>query len=155
LIKDSYTHRFSFRLPLNSDYQFCKEIGHEGLRPYIERLRGWDQALEDEGFNAHWDIANIKIIQVKDEDVGYFKVLKFDSHVFLEGIYIHRCWRGKGLGRAVIRKIMDEARLPVRLNVYKNNPAHDLYRKLGFTLSYESETKYHMECPYPPVRHME
>jgi ribosomal protein S18 acetylase RimI-like enzyme len=151
LIKGFYTHMFSFRLPLNSDYQFCKEIGHEGLRPYIEKLRGWDQAREDEGFNTHWDMAAIKIIQVKGEDVGYFKVLTYASHVFLEGIYIHRCWRDKGLGRAVIRKIINEARRPVRLNVYKNNPAYGLYKQIGFTTVGESETRYHMEYPYPPV----
>ena len=53
-----------------------------------------------------------------------------------------------GLGSALVREVIGRGAalgLPVRLRVFKTNPAHELYRRLGFAVVGETETHFQME----------
>ncbi|MCB0761217.1 MAG: GNAT family N-acetyltransferase [Flavobacteriales bacterium] len=53
-------------------------------------------------------------------------------------VYIatHRDHRGKGLGKLVMNKAIEQAKGDIALHVEANNPARYLYEKLGFTNPY-------------------
>jgi len=56
--------------------------------------------------------------------------------------------RGKGIGEMLLRDLLEESasrRLPVRLQVLKNNPAAHLYERLGFVKTGEDQMYWHME----------
>lgn len=120
-------------------------IGHEGLRPYVELYRGWDPHREEAGFREHFEPARISIIQIDGEDVGYIKVNDDGEYLFVEGIYIHRDARSKGLGTMVLRDLALSTQKALRLTVYKNNPALQLYHRLGFVEISEDEQQVTME----------
>ena len=140
---------YALREALDTDFEFCKTIGHEGLKPYIEKLTGWDQDNEDRGFLNHWDPEQIKIIQCQGEDAGYIKIEDHIAYFRIDGIYITHNWRNRGLATKVVKEILSGSTRRVRLQVYKINPAYKLYKRLDFEINAEIEIQYYME--YKPV----
>jgi len=51
-------------------------------------------------------------------------------------IAVHKDYRGKGLGKALMQKTIDQAKGSIKLHVEPENPARFLYEKLGFTSKY-------------------
>ncbi|MFP4489609.1 MAG: GNAT family N-acetyltransferase [Bacteroidales bacterium] len=53
-------------------------------------------------------------------------------------VYIatHRDYRGKGIGKQIMKEALDTAEGNVKLHVEPENPARFLYEKIGFTTKY-------------------
>lgn len=136
---------YELRPATAQDYLWCKTIGHEGLRPYIEQIRGWHQTAEDEGFKQHWNEADIKIISYHGNNAGYLKLERYPDHLYLDGLYLASDFRSKGLGQQVLVDLLAAESLPIRLTVFRNNPAQRLYKRLGFIVVEETGHSLKME----------
>ncbi len=51
-------------------------------------------------------------------------------------IAVDRSYRGKGVGKELMKRTLDQAEGDVKLHVEPENPARFLYEKLGFTSKY-------------------
>jgi ribosomal protein S18 acetylase RimI-like enzyme len=51
-------------------------------------------------------------------------------------IAVHQDYRGKGLGKTLMQKTINQAKGSIKLHVEPENPARFLYEKLGFTSKY-------------------
>jgi ribosomal protein S18 acetylase RimI-like enzyme len=65
-----------------------------------------------------------------------------DAHVGLFAVHTAEAWRGQGFGRAIVAKLLDEAKRRGAKRAYlqvtaDNAPALTLYRRFGFTSSHE------------------
>lgn len=140
-------HMYTLRLARSDDLEPMMEIGHEGLRPHAEQHREWVQAEEERGFREHFDLPDVRIIEVGGRAIGYLKVIDMGDHVDLEGIYIERECRSRGIGRLVITDLLARTPKPVRLRVYQSNPARRLYQRLGFRELGGERGRIHMEHP--------
>ena len=65
-----------------------------------------------------------------------------DGHVGLFAVHTAEVWRGRGLGRAIVAKLLDEAKRRGAHRAYlqvtaENAPALALYRRFGFVSSHE------------------
>ena len=141
--------RYSLRQAIESDIEPMMLIGHEGIRPYVEQLWGWDQADQERRFRENFNVAKIKIVNIDGQDVGYLDVENHDDHVFLAGIYLDRRYRRRGIGTELIREMLSicrSLRKPLRLRVLCPNPAQHLYARLGFRQVEETETHIYMEA---------
>ena len=76
--------------------------------------------------------------------IGSFLIKEIDEGILLDEIYIEEEYRNMGITSSIINdlKINDN----IYLWVYKeNNVAIDLYKKLGFNIIEETNSRYYME----------
>lgn len=120
-----------------------------GLRDYVSRIWGWDEAFQAARFQESFDPSRYQFIVVAERDVGAVAVEWRDDLVFLSDIQIAPEWRGRGLGTAIVGAVLAEAwerGLPVALQVLRGNPARRLYERLGFRVVAETESHYQMRA---------
>ena len=141
--------QYELRQATPADTQLVRELKFSGLRPYVEKLWGWDAHDQEERFQASFVPDRQQIIRYESRDVGMLHVEDHGDEVILAGIYIATSHRSKGLGSAIIRDVLAQAALagkPVKLRVLRPNPARELYERLGFRVAEESETHFAMEA---------
>lgn len=88
-----------------------------------------------------------QIIELDARPVGTFKVTRDGLDWHLVQIQLTPSLQGQGIGAALIRQLMVEARAAgasLRLNVLHANPARRLYERLGFRITSEGEHDYVM-----------
>ena len=96
--------------------------------------------------NVPKQIDDYKVICINDKKVGCLLVVNKDDGVLLDEIYLEEKYRNKGIGTSIIKKILSNYNI-VYLWVYKlNTRALSLYKKLGFKIIDETETRYYMKC---------
>ncbi|GGI20997.1 GNAT family N-acetyltransferase [Bradyrhizobium guangdongense] len=108
----------------------------------------WSQAVKDaflsQQFQAqhvhyqqHYPDADWLIIEHGGTDIGRLYVERWPSQYRIIDIALLPEHRGKGLGQALLRDLLDDAaraRKDVSIHVEKFNPAMRLYRRLGFVI---------------------
>jgi ribosomal protein S18 acetylase RimI-like enzyme len=77
-----------------------------------------------------------RLVVVDGEPVGRLDVARGEREIMVLDISLLPEHRGRGIGTAVLREVLDEAaaaRKRVRIHVERSNPALRLYRRLGFS----------------------
>ncbi len=146
---------YQLRQATDADDDFLYRLHVAAMGDLVARVWGWDDAWQERFFADHFDPAPARIVVVDGEDVGVVAVEWGAAEAFLCTIEILPEYQGRGLGAALVRRVIAEAdgrHLPVRLRVLKINPARRLYERLGFVISGETETHYLMTTlRQPPV----
>jgi ribosomal protein S18 acetylase RimI-like enzyme len=113
---------------------------------------GWDQAplppdmlsrimdqqfrAQTQGYRAAYPAARLEIVTVDAVAVGRLATDLGPEALHLIDIALVPEWRGRGLGGAILRRLIDEAgarALPLTLQVARDNlAAQRLYHRLGF-----------------------
>lgn len=84
-------------------------------------------------------------IIVNNKIVGCLLLTEVDDGKLLDEIYLEDEYRNKGIGTNIIKNVISNTNI-VYLWVYKNNiKAVELYKRLGFTIIDETETRYYMK----------
>ena len=84
-------------------------------------------------------------IIVNNKIVGCLLLTEVDDGKLLDEIYLEEEYRNKGIGTNIIKNVISNNNI-VYLWVYKNNiKAVELYKRLGFTIINETETRYYMK----------
>lgn len=84
-------------------------------------------------------------IIIDDKIIGSVCIRDLENAKLLDEIYLEKEFRNKGIGTDIIRKIIENNE-SVYLWVYKKNiKAVSLYKRLGFKIIDETESRYYME----------
>ena len=84
-------------------------------------------------------------IIIDDKIIGSVCIKDLENAKLLDEIYLEKEFRNKGIGTDIIRKIIENNE-SVCLWVYKENiKAVSLYKRLGFKIIDETESRYYME----------
>ncbi|WP_189455551.1 GNAT family N-acetyltransferase [Cognatilysobacter bugurensis] len=136
---------WSLRAATEDDRAFCWRLHEETMRAYVEATWGWDGPDQRMRFEAAFDPAVVRIVEVNGRAAGWLKVDASGVPVRLLSIAIAPCYQRSGLGTAVIGQVVREAAgWPVWLQVLKVNPARALYERLGFVLIDETPTHWEL-----------
>lgn len=139
----------SYRSAALDDEEFLYALHRAAMREYIVETWGaWDEAWQRAYFHRHFHPGTLQIIQLEGRDVGTVSFEERGEEFFLERLEIFPVFQGRGVGSAVVRALLEQARgkgKPVALKVLKaNRRARSLYQRLGFGVTGESETHYIM-----------
>lgn len=84
-------------------------------------------------------------IVVDNNIIGCLLITKKDNGVLLDEIYLEEEYRNNGIGTDIINKTKKDNNI-IYLWVYKmNKKAIALYKRLGFNIVEETETRYYMK----------
>jgi ribosomal protein S18 acetylase RimI-like enzyme len=135
-----------------NDIPFLTEVFLLTMRPHVTAARGqWNEVREREQFLNQLLLPSTSIIRYDGAPVGFLTAIQHPHHVELHTLCLLPEYQCHGLGSAVTRQLIADARnqnCGVNLSVLKSNPrAHVLYELLGFVLCSESEHHFHMRLP--------
>jgi ribosomal protein S18 acetylase RimI-like enzyme len=132
-----------------ADFAFVFALNKTNMHPYVERLRGWDDAAEWVDMKRKVQPGSDQIIEVDGCPAGVFAVDRRMTEWYLRHIELLPTFQNCGIGTTLIRQLLEEAYqqgVAVTLQVLKMNPARRLYERLGFRVMGETEIKYRMKA---------
>jgi GNAT superfamily N-acetyltransferase len=135
---------------LTTRKDFLWKLKVASMRRYIEAVHGWDDAIQYGFFEQGFNPEDIRIIQCDRQDMGMYELRERDEEWFLARIEILPAFQGRGIGTKVIQRMIDQVSKtgkPLRLQVFKVNPAQRLYESMGFLRTGETRTHITMELP--------
>lgn len=130
-----------------SDVEFLLRLRNATMNEHILR-EGIDVSQDNHLDRVHFHFESAKIIQADNKDIGLFKVQRDSAPWDLIQIQLLPEYQGRGIGRDLIARLQNEARLSkasIVLSVYKNNPAFKLYSALNFVIDSETEKTFEMK----------
>lgn len=130
------------------DLGFAGQVYLETMRYITDRLPQFDEGQHMARFAERFLPDEVNIVVAAGEDIGWPQVSETEHEIFLKQVFLQPACQGRGIGSQLIADLIErgrQTRKPIRLGVVKNNPAVQLYRRLGFQLTSEDEFKYYME----------
>lgn len=137
----------TYRNAVPGDRDWLFELKKATMRNYIAAVYGWDDEVQRQWFIEKFNPALIRIIQQDGRDAGLLHAEENPDHVFIAQIEVLPAFQNQGIGSAVIRTVIEDAKQknkPVLLQVLKPNPARRLYERLGFSVWAETATHFKM-----------
>jgi len=142
--------QITFRQIKIKDFEFLWQLHNAALKKYIAATWGWNEDWQRRNFQENFNPNDGEIICVDGKDAGFLWISEKETEIALVSIRLLPEFQNRGSGTKLIKDLLDEARgknKPVRLQVLKANPAKNLYEKLGFQVSGETETHFLMRFP--------
>jgi len=139
----------TLRVAAKEDLEFLFSLLRASLGPYVEQTYGpWKDEEQRTRFFASTDPATHRIIELDGRPVGCLAVRWLPDQVKLDRILLLPAHQNRGIGTHLVREVVAKAGvagLPVRLRVFRVNPARRLFECLGFVATGETETHVLME----------
>jgi ribosomal protein S18 acetylase RimI-like enzyme len=139
----------STRPATDKELFFLEDVFLRSMRSHITATRGsWDEAKERKQFREQLQLDHTRIIEHDGNPVGFFMNLAHAQSLELHTFCIAPEYQGRGIGTAIIRQIIGNAKRQGRevlLSVLKPNAgARALYERLGFMVTAETSHHYQM-----------
>jgi ribosomal protein S18 acetylase RimI-like enzyme len=109
-------------------------------------------SAQDAHYRANYPGATLDVIEVDGEPAGRLYVHRGASDIRIMDIALVPRFRGRGIGTALLRTLMEEADSSGRklsIHVEVNNPARSLYDRLGLRAAGDEGVYVLMERPPP------
>ena len=118
----------------NIIYMYSKDLSGEEK----ENINEYVINSVNETFKDYYNII------INDKIIGSVCIKELENAKLLDEIYLEKEFRNKGIGTKIIKKVIEEND-NIYLWVYKKNKkAVLLYKRLGFTIEEETESRYYM-----------
>jgi ribosomal protein S18 acetylase RimI-like enzyme len=138
---------YALRPATEADHDFLYRLHTATMKEYVTTLWGWDEAAQQRMFRERFNPALRQVIVVDGQDAGALEVHWGEAEAFISNILIAPEFQRRGIGRAILKDILDEATargLPVTLRVLRPNPARGLYERLGFVVTEETPERFYL-----------
>lgn len=126
----------TLRPTTESDTEFARQVHHAAYHDVVVRQFGsWDEKMQDDFFARSWKPESHQTIYFDGKPCGYYSVEYKPDFIFARELVILPEYQGKGIGSKILKGLIEESKrkhVPIRLQVFKENKAQHLYRRLGF-----------------------
>lgn len=151
----AHAYQIQLRPAVEDDVPFLFELRRRTMEPHlIADAIAFDDAAHMTRIRYHWEDANI--VLVDGEPLGLFKVHRDEEGLYLIQIQVDPSLQGKGVGQRLLKMLLEEAdadQKEVRLYVLKGNPAKQLYERVGFVATLETDIEFLMRrAPVPQAQ---
>nr|WP_065260515.1 GNAT family N-acetyltransferase [Pseudomonas bananamidigenes] len=141
--------RFYLRPATPGDLPFTREITCRNmLRYYIH----YDLLWQDEAFDLAWGGRDNWLIECEGDVAGYFSLSRDGRALYIRELQVSEAFQRQGAGSWAIDQIVamarKERRPALRLTVFKNNPAQNLYRRKRLIVQGEDECFLRMQLDF-------
>ena len=143
---------YKIRFATPDDYDLIYALKTESIRPYVEKIWGWDEDDQKKDFDGDFsNMEQFNVIVIDESFAGF--VQYYFEYPYFEVVEIHLLpeFRGKGIGTDILRylqKVCIAQDRKIRIGCFKeNHRAKALYQKLGFMQTKETDTHYILEYP--------
>lgn len=135
-----------------NDYQFVYEVKRNAYKKYVEECWGeWDEETQQKYFENFINQVkdNAYIIQYDNKDIGFYNGESLENGNYEIGnICIIPEYQGKGIGTKILKNMLEKySDTNIEIQYFKQNPVGNLYERLGFEKSGETEFHYQMIKP--------
>jgi ribosomal protein S18 acetylase RimI-like enzyme len=131
-----------------ADKDLVFAIKKRSIKPYVEKVFGWDDVRQRQFVDEVYKMKQIKFIVIDEQPVGFLQVEETDKEIFLANLLIVDEYQDKGLGRELLQSVMKRAGKldkPVRLEVFTiNERAQQFYQRHGFRMIKKDNIKIEM-----------
>jgi ribosomal protein S18 acetylase RimI-like enzyme len=143
---------FQLRQATSADLPFARELACQNmLRYYIH----YDLLWQDEAFDVAWAGRDNWLIVRDDQSVGFFSLSRDARALYIRELQVAERFQRQGAGAWAIDQVMamarQERRPALRLTVFKNNPAQQLYLRKGLQVQGEDECFLRMQLDFSTV----
>jgi ribosomal protein S18 acetylase RimI-like enzyme len=118
-----------------SDSLFLYQLKKLVLRPYVEKIWGWDEAVQLQYHAENYHPRQTSIILVNGQNAGTVEIQENAEQVFICSLYLLPQYQGNGIGTTLVRQYMQQAQQQKKrlsLEVLQSNTrARKLYETLG------------------------
>src|SRR5687767_8248527 len=125
-----------------ADFDELASLRIAAMRESLERVGRFDPERARERLRATFDPMHTHGIVVGGQRVGFFATRMTEDELWLDHLYIHPSFQGRGLGSAVLAIVADMAEelgRPLLVGALKESRSNDFYQKHGFQFSHEGE----------------
>ena len=142
---------YTFRPCTLDDLDFLFNLKKQNFKCYVEKIWGWNDKEQKDRLKNDLEkhLEHKKIILLNDVLIGIYAVhFTEQGDLFINEISLLKEYQKRGIGTDILNKQLEENRakgIRTILQVFKDNPAKELYEKLGFSVYNETETHYQME----------
>lgn len=143
---------YKIRFATPDDHDLIYALKVESVRPYVEKIWGWDEDYQRKDFDSEFShMEQFNVIEVDSKFAGF--VQYYFEYPYFEVVEIHLLpeYRGNGIGSDILRylqKVCIAQDRKIRIGCFKeNHRAKQLYQKLGFMQTEETDTHYILEYP--------
>jgi ribosomal protein S18 acetylase RimI-like enzyme len=127
------------------------DIRARAMKESLEAVGRFDPERVRRRFLDGFEPLCTRAIVASGERVGFLVVRHVENHLLLDHLYIEPRVQGTGLGSAVLRTVIAEARKAkkaLRLGVLKQGQVNVFYKKHGFELERVEEWDNYYVLPY-------
>ena len=141
---------YTLRPYTKDDFEFVYQAKKEAYQIYVEKFWGkWDEEKQRALFiDFIKKVQNsLAIIDDKGAPIGLYHGDIIDPTTYKIGnIIIIPSYQGKGIGTDILQNIIKKyPNFKMHLQVFKDNPAVNLYQRFGFVIINETRTHLIME----------
>ncbi|MGN4047865.1 GNAT family N-acetyltransferase [Pseudomonas sp. SM4] len=131
---------FQLRRTSPEDLAFARSLTCQNmLRYYIQHDLFW----QDEAFDVAWSGRESWLICRDEVAIGFFSLSRDARALYIRELQIAEAFQGQGAGSWAIDQVIEiaskERRPALRLTVFENNPAKNLYQRKGLQLQGKDE----------------
>ena len=142
--------KYDLRPYTKDDLEFVYQAKKDAYKHYVEKFWGaWDEEKQRSFFSDFIKKFQdtLSIIEYENTPIGLYHGNMTDQNAYEIGnIIVIPSYQGHGIGTDILQNVIkNNPKLKMHLQVFKENPAINLYKRLGFVVVDETRTHCIME----------